>query len=106
MEFTLNAPGTAGKKDSAFGLGGGGGENDFGYEIKDPHGKVASVEFCDASGKKLESNGRMSSGFGDSKAVTISFNARPPADAVVKIYVVTDKSVVTVPIALKDIALP
>ena len=106
VEFTLNAPGAPGKKESAFGLGGGGGENDIGYEIKDPKNKVASVEFFDASGKKLESNGRMSSGFGDSKAVTVSFNAKPPAGAVVKIYVVTEKSVVTVPFALKEIALP
>lgn len=106
VEFTLKKPGTAENKDSVFGLGGSGGENDIGYEIKDPQGKVASVEFCNAIGKKLEVNGRMSSGFGDSKAVTISFNAKPPADAVVKIYVVTEKSVVTVPIALQDIALP
>ena len=106
VEFTLNTPGAPGKKENAFGLGGGGGENDIGYEIKDPKSKVASVEFFDASGKKLESNGRMSSGFGDSKAVTTTFNAKPPADAVVKIYVVTEKSVVTVPLVLKDIALP
>ena len=105
VEFTLTAPGGAGKKNAAFGLGGAG-ENDINYEIKDPNNKVASVEFFDAGGKKLESNGRMSSGFSDSKSVTITFNAKPPADAVAKIYVVTEKSVVTVPLALKDIALP
>ena len=32
--------------------------------------------------------------------------AEPPADAIAKIYVVTDKSVVTVPLALKNVALP
>lgn len=106
VEFTLRAPGAAAKKTSAFNLGGGSGENDLGYEIKDPKNKVASVEFFDAGGKKLESNGRMSSGFNDSKTVTISFNAKPPADAVAKIYVVTDKSVVTVPLDLKDVPLP
>ena len=107
VQFTLLKPGKNDKKaDGAFGFGGGPGENDLGYEIKDPNKKVASVEFFDAAGKKLESNGRMSSGFNDSKSVTVSFNAKPPADAVAKIYVVTAKSVVTVPIALKDIALP
>ena len=43
---------------------------------------------------------------GGSKNVSVSFNSKPPADAVAKIYVVTDKSVVTVPLDLKDIALP
>lgn len=103
VELTLNAPGAKSKVAGGFG---GGGDNDLGYEIKDPNGKVASVEFFDAAGKKLESNGRMSSGFGGSKTVSVSFNAKPPADAIAKIYVVTEKSVVTVPIALKDIALP
>jgi len=106
VEFTLRKPGKEEKKDSEFGFGGSLGENDLGYVIKDPNGKVASVEFFDAAGKKLESNGHMSSGFGGSKTVSITFNAKPPADAAAKIYVVTEKSVVTVPIALKDIALP
>lgn len=107
VEFTLRKQGKEEKKESGFGSGGGSlGENELGYLIKDPKGKVASVEFFDAAGKKLESNGRMSSGFNDSKTVTITFNAKPPADAVAKIYVVTDKSVVTVPISLKDVVLP
>jgi hypothetical protein len=106
VEFTLLKPGKEEKKDAGFGFGGSLGENDLGYQIKDAKKRVASVEFFDAAGKKLESNGRMSSGFNDSKTVTLSFNAKPPADAVAKIYVVTEKSVVTVPLALKDIALP
>jgi hypothetical protein len=106
VELTLRAPGAAGKKAGVLGFGGGGGENDLGYEIKDPNKKVASMEFFDAAGKKLESNGRMSSSFGGAQSVSHSFNAKPPADAVVKIYVVTDKSVITVPLELKDIPLP
>jgi hypothetical protein len=107
VQFTLRKPGKEEKKESALGFGGGGlGETDLGYVISDPKGKVASVEFFDAAGKKLESNGRMSSGFNDSKTVTITLRDKPPADAVAKIYVVTDKSVVTVPLALKDVALP
>jgi hypothetical protein len=48
----------------------------------------------------------MSSGLSESKSVTITFNAKPPADAVAKIYIVTDNSIVTVPVNLKEIALP
>ena len=106
VEFTLRKPGTAEKKPTGFNFGGSLGENDLGYEIKDPKNKIASVEFFDASGKKLESNGRMSSGSNESKTVSITFNAKPPADTVAKIYVVTDKSVVTVPLNLKEIPLP
>jgi hypothetical protein len=106
VQISLRKPGKEEKKESGLSFGGSLGENDLGYEIKDPKNRIASVEFFDAAGKKLESNGRMSSGFGDSKTVTLNFSAKPPADAVAKIYVVTDKSVVTVPIALKDIALP
>lgn len=105
VEITLRKPGTE-KKEPGLGFGGGLGENDLGYVISDPKGKIASVEFFDAAGKKLESNERMSSGFNNRKTVTISYSAKPPADAVAKIYLVTDKSVVTVPIALKNIALP
>ncbi len=107
VEFTLRKPGQPEKKESALGFGGESlGENEIGYLIKDPKGKVASVEFFDGTGKKLESNGRMSSGFNNSKTVTITFNTKPPADAVAKVYVVTDKSVVTIPLALKDVVLP
>ena len=107
VEFTLRKPGKEEKKESDFGFGGGSlGESEIGYVIKDPKGKIASVEFCDAAGKKLESNGSSSSGFNNSKTVTISLRDKPPADAIAKIYVVTEKSVVTVPLALKDVALP
>jgi len=106
VQFSLRKPGKEQKKeDGPFGIGGLG-ENDLGYQITDPNKKVASVEFFDAAGKKLESNGRMSSGFGGTQTVTITFRDKPPADAIAKIYVVTDKSVVTVPLALKNVVLP
>jgi hypothetical protein len=106
VQFSLRKPSKEQKKeDGPFGIGGLG-ENDLGYQITDPNKKVASVEFFDAAGKKLESNGRMSSGFGGTQTVTITFRDKPPADAIAKIYVVTDKSVVTVPLALKNVVLP
>jgi len=103
VELTLKAPGGKAKDTGGFG---GGGENDLGYDIKDPQGKVASVEFYDAKGGKLESNGRMSSGFGGARSVSYSFSAKPPGDAIAKFYVVTEKSVVRVPLELKDVVLP
>lgn len=108
VQISLLKPGgTDDKKDD--GVGGFGdslGENDLGYKITDPNKKVGLVEFFDSAGKKLETNGRGTGGFIGYNIVRISFNAKPPADAVAKIYIVTDKSVVTVPLALKDIVLP
>lgn len=91
---------------SAGGFGDSLGENDLGCKITDPNKKVGWVEFFDAAGKKLESNGRGTGGFIGYNIERISFDAKPPAEAIAKIYLVTDKSVVTIPIALKDIALP
>ena len=108
VQISLLRPGgTDDKKDgSEVGSGDSLDENDLGYKITDPNKKVGSVEFFDAAGKKLESNGHGMGGFNGYNIVRINFNAKPPADAVAKIYLVTDKSVFTVPLALKDIALP
>lgn len=80
--------------------------DEAGYKISDPKGIVASVEFCTAAGKPLETSGRMSSSFGGPKTVTISFSDKPPADMVAKIYLITAKSVVTVPLKFDSIMLP
>lgn len=106
IEIKLLKPEPGAKKPAGFSFSASLGENDLGYEIKDPKKKVAGVEFFAADGKKLESQSRMSSGFNDTKTVSISFKTKPPADSVAKIYIVTEKSVLTVPLNLKDIALP
>lgn len=106
VEIKLLKPEPGAKKPAGISFSPSLGENDLGYEIKDPKKKVASVEFFTAAGKKLETQGRMSSGFNDSKTVSVSFKEKPPADSVAKIYIVTAKSVLTVPLNLKDIALP
>jgi hypothetical protein len=80
--------------------------DDLGYSISDPNKKIASVEFCAADGKPLETNGRMSSGFGGRKEITISLRDKPPANVVAKIYLLTDKSVVSVPVKLPGVTLP
>lgn len=109
VEFSFLKPGEREKRGhftSAFCFGGKNVGNEFHYDIKDPKNNVASVEFFDSTGKKLKSNGRMSSGEGELKTVTVRFETKPPADASAKICLMTDKSVLTVPLALKDIALP
>lgn len=76
------------------------------YSISDPNKKVVGVEFCNAAGKPLETRGRMSSGFGGKKEVTVNLDANAPADMVAKVYLLTEKSVVAVPVKLAGVALP
>lgn len=79
--------------------------DELGYKIKDPKGKVASVEFCTAAGKPLKTNGSSSMGFGGSKDVSVNV-ADLPQGVLAKIYLLTEKSVVTVPLSLDAIKLP
>jgi hypothetical protein len=76
------------------------------YKIADPNKKVSSVEFCSADGKALETNGWSSSGFGGAKDVTIRLRDKAPAGVVAKVYVLTEKSVVSVPLKLEKLVLP
>ena len=77
-----------------------------GYTIKDPGGIVASVEFCSADGTVLETSGMSSSSFGGPKSISIALREKAPADMVAKIYLITPRSVIAVPLALDAIALP
>lgn len=75
------------------------------YKIKDPKNKVAAVEFCDASGKPVKTNGGGSMGFAGSKDVTVNVSNLPDG-VVAKIYLLTEKSVVLVPFKMDAIKLP
>lgn len=81
-------------------------DEEVSYSVSDPNGKVSAVEFCSADGKPLETNGRMSSGFAGSKSVTINLRSKAPAGTVAKIYLLTDKSVISVPLKLPAMTLP
>lgn len=81
-------------------------EHDLAYRIKDPKHKVASVEFFDVSGTKLQPSGHMSMDDAGAKTVSASFHSMPPPDATAKIYLITDKSVVIVPFDFKNIPVP
>lgn len=81
--------------------------DDASYKIQDPKGVVAAVEFCAADGKALESGGKSSSSFGGGpKSVSISVRPKAPDGMIAKVYLVTAKSVVNVPLKLEAIALP
>ena len=81
--------------------------SDVSYMLKDPKAKIAAIEICTADGKAIETSGRMtSSAFGGPKSTTLSLATAPGAGAMAKIYLLTDKSRVSVPISLKEVALP
>lgn len=79
--------------------------DDLAYELKDPKKKVASVEFCGADGKALKVNGTSSWGGMGSSSVTVTIPNRP-AEVVAKIYLITEKSLITVPLKLDAVELP
>ncbi len=78
---------------------------DLTYQIKDPNNKVVAVDFVDAKGEKLKTTSRSSSENKNLKTKSLHFDSAPPKDATVKIYLLTDKSLVTAPFEFKDIAL-
>jgi len=79
--------------------------DELSYKIKDPQSKVAAVEFCDAAGKPLKTNGSSSMGFAGSKDVSVNV-ADPPQGVVAKIYLLTARSVLSVPFKFDAIKLP
>ena len=56
----------------------------------------------DAAGKKIDDNGSMTVG----SFRILKFAEKLPADASLRIYLMTPKSMVTAPFSLKDVALP
>jgi hypothetical protein len=80
--------------------------SEISYAITDPQKKVAAVEFCSADGKPLETTGHMSSSFGGKEDITISLENASPVGMIAKVYLVTDKSVMRVPVKLPAVPLP
>ena len=88
--------------EESFDMFGGGDANSIMSQIKDPNNKLIGVSFWNAQGEEIRNNGSMSSG--DEK--TFYFNEKLPADTKLKVYVLSDKSVVKVPIQLANLTLP
>ena len=99
--------GIAGAMVNAFaglfeGLFGDIGENDVLVRVEDKGQKVFSVDVIDAAGKPVDGMGSMKVG----DFWILKFLAPVPADAGLRIYVMTPKAMVTERFTLKDVALP
>jgi hypothetical protein len=81
-------------------------ENSILFETKDPDGRIISVEVVKADGSELHSQGRSSNGGRELKMVKIELAEKPPADSALLVTLRTSKSVFTVPLSLKEVALP
>jgi len=81
-------------------------DNSVLLETKDPDGRIISVELARADGSELHSQGRSSNGGRELKMMKIDLAEKPPADAALVVTLRTPKSVVTVPLSLKEVALP
>ncbi len=99
--------GIAGVMASAFsglfeGLFGDIGENDVLLKVDDKGKKVFGVDVVDASGKRIDGMGAMAVG----SFRILKFSEKLPADASLKIYLLTPRAVVSAPFTLMDVALP
>ncbi|MEP6769960.1 MAG: hypothetical protein ABJC61_14905 [Acidobacteriota bacterium] len=75
-------------------------------ETKDPDGKIISIDLVGADGTELRAPSRGTSGGGEDKLVKIDLSEKPPADAALVVTLRTSKSIVSVPINFKEVALP
>ncbi|MBX3280536.1 MAG: hypothetical protein KF868_21260 [Acidobacteria bacterium] len=81
-------------------------ENGLALNVKDPKGKLVSIEFEDAAGKAIEHQGRSSMGSNDDKTFIYDFKEPLPTGARIKVYVMTQRAVVKSPFKLASVPLP
>ena len=77
-------------------------ENDVLVKVTDPGKKVFDVDVVDSKGTKIDGAGSMTVG----TFRILKFPEKLPADASLRVYLLTSKSVVTTPFQLKNVALP
>lgn len=75
-------------------------------ETKDPDGRIISIDVVGADGKALPSGSRGSQGGREGRLMKIDLSSKAPADAALLVTMRTSKSVVTLPMNLKGVALP
>jgi hypothetical protein len=75
-------------------------------ETKDPDGRIISVDVVGKDGGELRAPSRGSSGGNEDKLVKIDLAEKPPPDAVLLVTLRTSKSIVSVPLNFKQLALP
>jgi hypothetical protein len=81
-------------------------ENSVLLETKDPEGRIIAIDLVRSDGSDLHAPSRGSTGGREAKMVKIDLSEKPPADAALVVTLRTAKSVVTVPLDLRGIALP
>jgi hypothetical protein len=81
-------------------------ENSILVETKDPDGRIIAIDVVRSDGAELSAPSRSSSGGRELKMVKIELSEKPPADAALLVTLRTAKSVVTVPLDLRGVALP
>ncbi len=75
-------------------------------ETRDPDGRVISIDVVGADGSELRVPSRSTSGARDVKLQKIDLAEKPPAGAALLVLIRTPRSIVTVPLSLKELALP
>jgi len=80
-------------------------ENNIALRLDDKQSKVLSIEFEDAAGKPIRRNSRSTMG-DNPKTIIFGFEQKLPATAKMKIYLMTPKSVVSVPFKVANVPLP
>lgn len=75
-------------------------------ESKDPDRRIISITVVGVDGAELPAPSRGSSGGGEDKLVKIDLAEKPPPDAALLVTLRTNRSVVAVPLNLKEVPLP
>ncbi len=75
-------------------------------ETKDPDGRIISIEVAASDGTVLHASSRSTSGGREARLVKIDLDAKPPADAALLVTLRTRKSVMSLPVKWKEVALP
>lgn len=78
------------------------GEHDLILKISDPSAKLIEVEVIDGKGTRISGQGSMKTG----DLRILNYTEALPADAQLRIFLNTQKSVVSLPLKLADISLP
>ena len=80
-------------------------ENDIAFNVTDAGSKLIGIDIEDDKGKAIENNGRMTIG-GDPRTIIYNFKEKLPATARIRLYILTPRSVTTVPFKLSAVPLP
>ncbi len=78
------------------------GENDLIFKVGDPSGNMIDLDVVDAKGAKIKTYSSMRS----SDVRVLNYQEPVPPDAQLKVSLKTQRSVVSVPLRLVDVALP